>query len=139
MPEFATEEWLEALKHELNTSEDYARAAKKWEGDFYFIISPEGELQEPIYLYMDLWHGECRDVRVVEDPAEEDPAFRMRAAPRVWKKVVTKQLDPIQGLVTRQLKLQGDMLTIMRSVKAAQELVNCVTDVPTDFPEWMPE
>ena len=138
MPKFATEEWIQALKDELNSSEAYARAAKNWEGDFYFVIAPEGGLEAPVYLYMDLWHGECRGARVVEDPSEEDPVFRMRATPKVWKKVVTKQLDPIQGLVTRQLQLQGDMLKIMRSVKAAQELVECVTQVDTQFPEWMP-
>ena len=138
MPEFGTSEWVETLKNELNASDAYARAAKDWEGDFYFIIMPEGELREPMYLYMDLWHGQCRSARVVDDPTEESPDFRMKATPRVWKKVVTKQLDPIQGLLTRQLQLQGNMMQIMQSVKAAQELVECVTRVPTEFPEWMP-
>jgi putative sterol carrier protein len=137
MPEFATESWVQALKDELNASEAYARAAKNWEGDFYFVIAPEGALEEPVYLYMDLWHGECRAARVVDDPAAENPAFRIRATPKIWKKVVTKKLDPIQGMVTRQLQLQGDMLKIMRSVKAAQELVECVTHVDTQFPAWM--
>lgn len=138
MPTFATDEWLQALQDELNASEAYARAATNWEGDFYFIIEPDGSLEEPVYLYMDLWHGKCRRARVVDDPAEEDPVFRMQATPQVWKKVVTKELDPIQGLMTRQLQLQGDMMQIMRSVKAAQELVECVTRVPAEFPEWMP-
>lgn len=138
MPKFATDQWLQSLKEELNQSEAYARAAKDWEGDFYFVITPADGLAEPIHLYMDLWHGECRGARVVEDPSEESPAFRITAPPRVWKQVVTKELDPIRGLMTRRLKLQGDMVKIMRSVKAAQELIECVTRVPTDFPEWMP-
>jgi hypothetical protein len=37
--------------------------------------------------------------------------------------------------LTRQFKLQGDMVKIMRAVKAAQELVNCTALVPTKFPE----
>ncbi|MFQ5594339.1 MAG: SCP2 sterol-binding domain-containing protein [Anaerolineae bacterium] len=138
MLEFGTTEWLEALMNELNASAVYARAASNWEGDFYFIVTPEGDLREPMYLYMDLWHGKCRGARVVDDPSEETPVFRMKATPRIWKKVVTKQLDPIQGLMTRQIRLQGNMMKIMSSVKAAQELVECVTRVPTIFPEWMP-
>jgi putative sterol carrier protein len=138
MPRFATDQWLQALKDELNASEAYARAAKDWEGDFYFVITPDAGLTEPIYLYMDLWHGECRGARVVEDPSRETPAFRITAPPRVWLQVVTKQLDPIRGLMTRRLQLQGDMVKIMRSVKAAQELIECVTQVPTELPEWMP-
>lgn len=137
MPEFGTTEWLQALKDQLNDSEAYAHAAKNWEGDFYFIVTPEGDLRKSMYLYMDLWHGECRSARVVDDPSEENPAFRMKAPPRIWKKIVTRQLDPIQGLMTRQLQLQGNMMQIMSSIKAAQELVECVTRVPTVFPEWM--
>jgi putative sterol carrier protein len=49
--------------------------------------------------------------------------------------VIEKKLDPLQGLLTRQFKLQGDMVKIMRAVKAAQELVNCTTLVPAEFPE----
>ncbi len=36
--------------------------------------------------------------------------------------------------MTRRLKLKGNMMKIMRAVKAAQELVNCCTLVPTEFP-----
>jgi len=49
--------------------------------------------------------------------------------------VAEKKLDPIQAIVTRQLKLQGNMSKVMRAVKAAQELVTCVTQVKTEYPE----
>ena len=32
---FASEEWMKALKDELNKSDGYRDAAKTWEGDFY--------------------------------------------------------------------------------------------------------
>jgi putative sterol carrier protein len=57
----------------------------------------------------------------------------MEAPLKVWRKVIQKQLDPIQGLLTRQLKLKGNMAMIMRNVKAAQELVECCTRVPTEW------
>jgi len=37
--------------------------------------------------------------------------------------------------MTRQLKLKGDMIKIMKAVKAAKELVECTTQVPTEFHE----
>ena len=46
-----------------------------------------------------------------------------------------KQVDPIQALITRQLKLKGNMAKVLRAVKAAQELVNSATRVETEFPE----
>jgi putative sterol carrier protein len=52
-----------------------------------------------------------------------------------WRRVIEKKLDPIQGMITGQLKLKGTMSKIMRFPRAAAELVNCATKVPTDFPE----
>jgi hypothetical protein len=37
-------------------------------------------------------------------------------------------------MITGQLKLKGTLSKIMRTPKAAAELVNCATKVPTDFP-----
>ena len=130
---FLSDEWIKAFYEELNKSEDYARAAKGWEGDFYFIAEPEGELKEPVFFYLDLWHGKCRGARLVADEKEENPAFRLIAPLSVWKKVVRKELDPIKGIMTRKLK--GNMAMVMRYVKGAQEMVNCATRVPTEFPE----
>ena len=130
---FASEEWLKELMVKINESEAYRSAAKTWEGDFYFIVEPQGAATEPVVMYVDLWHGECRDAYVVHDLAERDPEFRINASIGAWEMVVTKRLDPIQALMTRKLKLQGNMMKIMRAVKAAQELVECCTQVPTDF------
>jgi putative sterol carrier protein len=84
-------------------------------------------------MYLDLWHGKCRDAFVVPDRAAKNPAFVINAPESVWRKVIDKKLDPIQGMMTRQLKLKGDMVKIMKAVKAAKELVDSVTRVPTEF------
>jgi putative sterol carrier protein len=52
----------------------------------------------------------------------------------IWRKVVDKKLDPIQGMVTRQLKLKGNMLKIMKAPKAATELVAAATRIDTEWP-----
>ena len=130
---FPTDEWIKALMVELNKSEAYRKAAKAWEGDFYFIATPGGSLTEPVVMYMDLWHGDCREASVVTDESAKAPEFRISAPMSVWRKVIEKKLDPIQGLMTGQLKLKGNMVKIMKAPKAASELVNCCTLVPTEF------
>jgi putative sterol carrier protein len=131
---FASDEWASALREAINKSDAYRSAAKTWEGDFYFIIEPEGSLTERSILYVDLWHGDCRDAFVAVDESVKSPEFVINAPVSAWKQVVTKQIDPVQALMTRRLKLRGNMMKIMRAVKAAQELVNCCTMVPTEFP-----
>ena len=131
---FPSDAWVRALMEDLNKSAAYAEAAQTWEGDFYFIVEPGGTLQKPVYLYMDLWHGKCREAFEVADESVRNPVFRMSAPVATWKKVLTKKLDPIQGLMTGQLKLKGNMAMVMKSVKAAKELVESSTRVETDFP-----
>jgi putative sterol carrier protein len=131
---FPSDAWVKALMEELNKSDSYAEAAKTWEGDFYFVVDPGGPLTKATLLYMDLWHGQCREAFEVTDESIKNPAFRMSAPAATWKKVLTKKLDPIQGLMTGQLKLKGNMAMVMKSVKAAKELVEAATRVETEFP-----
>lgn len=130
---FGSAEWLRAFHEAINASKSYEEAAKTWEGDFYFVVEPEGSMTEPVYYYLDLWHGKSRGAFVVKDESEMWPEFVISAPLGVWKKVIEKKLDPIQGLITRQLKLKGNLGKIMRAVKAAQELVSCTTKVSTEF------
>jgi putative sterol carrier protein len=130
---FPSDAWIKALMQDLNKSAAYADAAKTWEGDFYFIIEPSGKVEKPLILYMDLWHGKCREAFEVTDESAKAPVFRMSAPLATWKKVLTKQLDPIQGLVTGQLRLKGNMAMVMKSIKAAKELVEACTRVETEF------
>jgi len=131
---FPSEEWLKALVNEINSSEVYKDAAKNWEGDFYFIIEPEGNLKERVIAYMDLWHGECRSACVVSDENEKTPEFRIRAPLDKWRKVLEQKLNPIQGMLTGQLKIKGNMSKIIKTPRAAVELVNCCSRIPTEFP-----
>ncbi|MCS6845074.1 MAG: SCP2 sterol-binding domain-containing protein [Caldilineales bacterium] len=130
---FMSEEWAVALKDAINTNDAYREAAATWEGDFYFIAELGDGSTKTIYL--DLWHGECRDAFVVNDASVKTPEFEVSGKIPAWKKVLAKQVDPIQALITRQLKLKGNMAKVLRAVKAAQELVNSATKVPTEFPE----
>jgi len=131
---FPSDPWVKALMEDLNNSPAYAEAAKNWEGDFYFVVEPGGTMEKRAVLYMDLWHGKCRDAFEVADESAKTPAFRMSGPVATWKKVLTKKLDPIQGLVTMQLKLKGNMAMVMKNVRAAKELVESCTRVETEFP-----
>ena len=132
--QFPSDAWIKALMEDLNKSETYAEAAKNWEGDFYFVVEPGGVLTSSMMLYMDLWHGKCREAFKVADESVKNPVFRMSAPVATWKKVLTKKLDPIQGMVTGQLKLKGNMAMVMKNVKAAKELVESCTRIETEFP-----
>jgi len=69
----------------------------------------------------------------MENPDAKSPEFKITADMEKWKKVLAGKLDPVQGMVTRQIKLDGNLVKIMKNVKAAQELVRCATKVDTTY------
>ena len=130
---FPSDEWIKTLMDVVNGSSTYANAAAKWEGDLNFLIEPGPGLKEPVSLYMDLWHGKCRSAGVFP-PGEKPAEFEISAPLATWRQVLAGKLDPIMGLTTRRLKLKGNLMKILKTPRAAIELVNCAREVDTRFP-----
>jgi putative sterol carrier protein len=136
MPEFPSKEWLDAYAERINASSEYQEAAATWEGDIAYVFEaePDKRVPEDLWCWLDLWHGECRGARygIPEDQGEQ-ARFIIRAPYSRWKEVIKKELDPVKGMMQGKLKLQGDLPTIVRYVRAANELVNLAGSVPTEF------
>lgn len=130
---FPSDEWIEELSRQLNASESYERSAKDWEGDFIFVVEPDEAYDDTAYLYLGLYHGKSPDAAMVESEDSREVEFVIRAPFSTWRRVIEGELDPIQGMMTRKLKLQGNMMKIMRNPKAAQEIVACCAKVPTEW------
>jgi len=130
---FPSDEWIKELSRQLNTSETYEQSAKDWEGDFIFVVEPDDAYPETAYLYLNLYHGKSPDAALLSGPDEKQAAYLLAAPFNTWRKVIEGKLDPIQGMMTRKLKLNGNMMKIMRYPKAAKEIVACCAHVPTDW------
>lgn len=124
---FPSASWTAAFEEAINTSDSYADAAKNWEGDVILIV------EESAGIYLDLWHGKCRVSDFLEDPDSKEAEFKITTTMEKWQRVMAGKLDPVQGMVTRQIKLQGNLVKIMKNVKASQELVKCSMLVDTRF------
>jgi putative sterol carrier protein len=88
-------------------------------------------------MYLDLWHGKCRNAEIVEqkDKNKYKPEFTIAGTLATWKKIREKKLDSTQALLTRQLKLSGNMAKVMRATGATRELGAATQTIPTIFPE----
>ena len=128
---FPSDEWIKELSRQLNDSESYEKSAKDWEGDFVFAIEHgDGTIS---YLFLGLYHGKSPDAAALASKDEREAEFFLSAPFRTWRQVIEGKLDAIQGMMTRKLKVQGNMMKIMRYPKAAKEIVTCCAFVPTDF------
>jgi putative sterol carrier protein len=137
MARFPSEEWVGLFVEQINRSDAYREAGATWEGDIAFVFEaePDRGVPEDIVAWLDLWHGECRAGRVVSAAEGEQARYVIRAPYSRWKDVLRGDLDPIKGMMQGKLKLRGDLPTIVRYVKAANELVSLTMAVPTEFPD----
>jgi putative sterol carrier protein len=131
MVRFPSEEWIVRFKQELNSNEAYREAAKDWEGDFLFVITPDNGLTKETVFYVDLWHGTCREARLARPG--ENAAFVFKGPYSNWKSIIRGELDPLRGLIRGMFTIDGDSKVILDQAKAAQELVNTAKKIPSEF------
>jgi putative sterol carrier protein len=129
--------WMDALIEQLNTDERYAQVAKNWEGDIYVVIDPDDSnpaQEEPVAYYLDLWHGRCRGGSYYDSLPEDGPPaiFTFRTNLANILKIFNGELDPIQAMLTRRLKVEGNMAYLLRNVPTVLDFIRCCRSVPMD-------
>jgi len=134
MVKFPSEEWLNEYVVKLNSNANYEDSAKQWEGAFVFVIGKDDAFDKDAYMYLDLYHGKCRSAKFSLAAADlPPPEFKYTGPFGNWRKLINKEIDPIQGILTGKFKLEGSMMKVMRYTKAAKELVNTAATVQTEF------
>ena len=125
------------LQREINASPKYRAAAEKWEGTVGLVVlaEPDKNVPDDLGIYLDLWHGEAREVRIVSRAEAEAADYAITASYSRWKQVATKELDATKGMLQGKLKLKGDLPTIVRYTKASQEMTECTTRIAVEWPD----
>ncbi len=124
---FPSQVWADQLQQALTDSVVYQSAAQSWEGDLLLVIEDEGVPRRGLYL--DVWHGVCREATYFADLQARVAGYTISATLATWRKVLTSELDPMQGMMTRQLRVDGNIVKLMQYMKAAQELIRCATQI----------
>ena len=133
---FPSVEWMEEYKKQINLSEGYKKAAATWTaGVVALVISAKAEIgiNEDFGMWLDLHQGVCREAKKVGLEEAQKAPFCITGDYARWKQVIKKELEPVKGMMQGKLKLKGDLPTIVRYVKASQELVECTTRIETKF------
>ncbi|MGB9734843.1 MAG: SCP2 sterol-binding domain-containing protein [bacterium] len=148
---FPSEEWIAAFKEKINSNPNYKESGANWEhGTISLIMQFDQDVLEKIKkdpvlskqmkegetavgVWLDLYHGVCREAKRVTAEEAEKAKFVIIGDYARWKSVMKKELDPVKGMMQGKLKLKGDLPTIVRFVKAAQDLVDSATMVDTKF------
>ncbi len=131
---FPSPEWLHALHEKLNHDAHYNHVARNWEGDLLFDIQPAGHLAQPLTMYLDLWHGQCRAVEFAPDPEKHPkPTFILRSPYDNFTAILLGKLDPMTAMMTSKLKVNGSLGYMMRNVPTVLDFVRCAREITSDI------
>src|SRR3989304_1914293 len=83
---FPSDEWIKAVKDEVNHSSAYAEVAQTWEGAINFTIDdvPDSTGQ-PTAMWVDLWHGQCRAAQIIDPAQPISAAYTIHPPLANWK------------------------------------------------------
>jgi len=134
---FGSDDWAKQFKDEVNKSSAYKAAAKGWKWTVGLVVEaePDKNFPESLGVVMDLYDGEARDIKVGPASDAQKCDFVITAPYSRWKQVSKKELDATKGMLQGKLKLKGDLPTIVRYTKASQEMTECTTRVPVEWPD----
>lgn len=154
---FPSEAWFVEYGGRINASEAYRESASDWgvgfNGDFLFTMTdvPVESVYEDLpeelaaemdayiedgtgYGFLGLEGGECTRAEFVthDDPAVEAAGFVMTATYDVWSQVINGEMGAVDGLMTGQFDLDGDMQKIMAYSEAATLLTDLSAEIDAE-------
>lgn len=132
-----TNDWAGLFQDEINKSSVYKSAGKGWKWTVGLVVEgePDKKFPQTKGVVMDLYDGAARKISVGDAGEAQRCDFVVTAPYTRWKQVATKELDATKGIMQGKLKLKGDLPTIVRYTKATQELTECTTRVPVEWPD----
>ena len=123
----------------FNADPDSVAAGRGWIGDFGVVIEPErGRLEAPFVAYVLPREGRIAELRILVDPDDLDelePVYRIRAPYSVWKGLLQGTVDPVQAIVQRKLRVEGDVQPILERMRYKDVAARVLARMETQFPD----
>jgi putative sterol carrier protein len=132
MPKFPSAAWAAEYAQKLNENPAYAEAARAWEGDVMLLVLPDAIAPNGEGVRLDLFHGRCRSAEFVPDPRAARTEFTYEGSRGNWDRMLRREIDPVKSILDGTFRLRGNLAKAMRFTRAAKEMVETATLVPSD-------
>lgn len=132
---FPSDEWLSLFKDEVNKSEAYRNLSKKWEGSFIFTVEAEGGFTQTARMYVDLWHGTCREARQLRPDENVEATYVWAGKYHDWVALLKGTYKASAMVVSGKFRVKGNANRLLSgfSPAAADELVEAAKRVDTTY------
>jgi hypothetical protein len=134
---YPSQDWCDAWKEAINTDPAIEKTGRNWgvdfNGNWLFIVTPGGGLDEAVYVFLEAATGKCTDARILDDPDDQDPGFTVTGSYADFKSVIKGEQDFLALVVKGTFKLQGDMVKIMRFARFIRAVANSISSFESEF------
>jgi putative sterol carrier protein len=130
--------WITEYGELLDENDDYSEAGEGWgagfNGDFLFVVEPDDAYGgEEVYFFLGLEDGDCTDAYEVADPDDEEYGFVFRGPYTNWKRLFEGELGPVDGMMSGEFEIEGDMQKVLQYSEAAVEMTETGRGIDTEF------
>ncbi|RPH70556.1 MAG: hypothetical protein EHM78_11015 [Myxococcaceae bacterium] len=137
MPVFPSRDWAESAMALVNADPETIAAGRGWRGDFGLVIEAEaGKLDVHFVAWVRPEQGRVAELRVLADPDDLDefePAYRIRAPYSVWKGLLLGSVDPVEAILKRRLRVDGDVQPILERMRYKDIAARVLARLETRF------
>ncbi len=128
---FPSQEWATEFMAAINANEAYRAAASAWEGDILFLVRVADPNAAAPGVHLALSHGQCSAATFHADARAISSEFIYEGTSENWEKLLKGGIDPVKAILDGTFKIRGNLAKAMRFTKAAKELVETASKVPT--------
>jgi hypothetical protein len=133
-PTFPSADWIDAYCLELMRHPRSHETAVALEGTYRFVIEPTGPVdRRHVYDVHVRPAADGADVTRVDIATE--PRLVLTAGYDRWRQLIERRLDVGLAVLTRRLRLSGDLGGIRGSLQDAKPLLDALSSVDTRWPE----
>jgi putative sterol carrier protein len=99
-----------------------------------FAFEADTALPQPLYLFLKLGDGQCASAEFVSGSTHPEAGFALRAPFSLWREILERKTLAATAILTGKLRVEGEMLTLLKHAGASRALIHCTASVPTEFP-----
>jgi len=123
-------EWVEALAEVLKNDAEYQKAAEGFDSRFQFVVEPVPAKGVTERYAVGLRAPKCDEVW---DGINKDADYTLSGPYNIFVDILHGDIGATKAMVTRKLRLKGNMTNLLKYKKAIDLFVAALGQVDTEF------
>jgi putative sterol carrier protein len=125
-----SKEWIEALAEKLKNDQEYQKAAEGFDSYFQFIVEPDPAKGVSERRAVGLYAPKCDEVW---EGIRKEVDYTLSGPYGIFVDILEGRIGATKAMVTRKLRLKGNMTNLLKYKKAIDLFVGSLGEVDTEY------